>query len=108
MSSGRLDHLSYDQLRELRKRHGYRRKEAKAVLHTRQAPTQDQNSSNSQDLQGNSDIPVASTGKRGLPTEDAAEPVQGPTVVLTKRRKRGALRVASVAGKEVVKGHARW
>ena len=102
MNSGRLGHLPYDQLYELRKRHGYHRKDSKEVSETRLAWTQDQNAGSTTDLKENSEAPSTETGKRGRPPEDVAEHLQGPAIVRDKCRKRDALRAAVVAGKDVV------
>ena len=108
MDSGRLAHLSYDPLRELRELNGYRRKDSKQVSKTRLASTQGQEASSTQDSQENSEAPSAGTGKRGRPPADAAGHLQGPAVVPDKRRKRDALRAAVVADEDVIKKHAQW
>ena len=109
MNWGRLDHLSYDQLRDQCQQHVYRRKGATEVLDTRLTTTQEQQAGSTQNTPMGSDIPVTGTGERGRPPEDVAEHLQCPTFLLDKRPRRDALRVAFVVGKEVVKGHAqRW
>ena len=70
MRSGCLEHLSYDQLHELRKKHGNYRTDSKTVLKTRLASTQGQNSISTQELHGNAYIPVAGNAIRGRQPED--------------------------------------
>ena len=60
--SGRLDHLSYGQLRHLCKQHGYNRKDAKEVLKIPLASMQGQNASSTQDAQETLDAPLTGTG----------------------------------------------
>ena len=80
--------------------------DSKAVLRTLRASMQGQNSNRAQKLQGHSDIPVTSSGKKGRPVEGAVEHRRTTTVVLDKRCKRDALRAAFAAEKEGVKEHA--
>ena len=70
MRSGCLEHLSYDQLRELRKKRGNYRTDSKTVLKTRLASTQGQNSISTQELHENAYIPVAGDAIRGRQPED--------------------------------------
>ena len=76
---GRLDHRSYDRFHDLRKEHGYRRKDAKRVLEARLASTGDL-------LAGSTrNTPATGAGKRGRPPADAADHLQGLTVVPESR-----------------------
>lgn len=83
---GRLDHLSYGQLRNLCKQHGYHREDAKDVLNTRFASMQDQPAIGStQNFPVDVAKPSASAVKRGRPPADVAEHLQGPTLAPGKR-----------------------
>ena len=83
---GRLDHLSYGQLRNLRKQHGCHREDAKDVLNTRFASMQDQPAIGStQNFPVDVAKPSASAVKRGRPPADVAEHLQGPTLAPGKR-----------------------
>ena len=106
---GCRDHLSSAQLHDLCRQHGYRRGDAKKVLKTCLASTQDQKaSSNTQNLPLFVDTPRTSAAKRGNPPAGALEHLQGPKFAPDKRCEGDALRAVSVANKVIAKEHAQW
>ena len=84
VDSGCLNHLPYDQLRDVCK-HGYRRQDAEEVLKTRLASTQDQRARRTRELPMGADTPVTGAVKRDRPPADAAEHLQGATFELDER-----------------------
>ena len=110
LDPGCLGHLPYDQLRGPRKQHRYHRKDAKEVLKTLLDSMQDQPASiGSQNLPMDADTPETSAAKRGRPTADVAEHLQGTPFASGNRCKRDALCAASLTDKEVVTGRAqKW
>ena len=83
--SGCLDYLSYGQSQELRRRHGNLRKDTREVFQTQLASIRGQNASITQEMQGNSEVPVTGTGRGGRPPGDVEDHSQRPTFELDKR-----------------------
>ena len=81
LDSGCLDHLSYDQLHNLRKQHGYHRKAATEVSKTRLTFMQNQQESRTRNSPMDLDVPVTAAGKRGRPRAAAVGHLRGPTCV---------------------------
>ena len=97
MDSGRLGHVSYDQLHDLCTRHGRHRKNSKEALEPR-----------AQEVREANDIPSTGAGKRGPPPEYVVDQLQSQTFAPNTRGGGEALRAASVPDKEVVTGLAQW
>ena len=67
---------------------------------------QAQEVSRTQDVRGDMDGRLTGTENRGRTPADVVKPLKGPTLVQDRRCKRNALRVAGIAEKEIVEGHA--
>ena len=102
------DHLSYNQLRELRERRGYSRKDSKAVPETRWASMDEGDRNRKAAGDGAINISETSTGDRGRAPADVVEISVEPLGDQKTRCRAGDLQLACFAETEVVEGHAQW
>ena len=87
---GRFDHLSSDQLRELRKSRGYGRRDSKVELKTRLASMDAEGSKRTLTEDGAMDTSVSVTGKRGRAPADVVDNLDGPPSGPGKAHPRGS------------------
>ena len=78
MNSGYFDYPAYDQLHELRKQRGCRRKDSKAALKQRLASMHDQDLSRARAVEGKTVNSVTEVGQQGRPISDVVEASHDP------------------------------
>ena len=100
------DQLSYGQLNDLRKRNGYHKKDAEAVLRTRLEAVDAAEKKAEGGSPNDMDLPTAVFGKRA---RDLEKPRPAEATVGRKngkRPRRGALEIALKVDLDIVRGHA--
>ena len=107
-TQGNYDHVTYDDLRDLRQRRGYARKDPEAVKKPRLATMDAVRRKRNCDIEGAADTSQTLSGKRGRAKSDAMDNSDDVPATQDKRCHASDLSLAFVSEKDIVKRQTQW